>query len=458
MRIDEPDQDQTAVEHPPPRGPDWRGTPGVAGGIVIALVLTIGLALFALGRSDGPEREGHPRIVVIPNAEIALLPTLPVPRLVLTGEREIVKGQFLTTEPGAYAPEGFLLEALSPSQTFITRDGEEETTVKTRPASIFEAEPLGELVVNPSDFEAEGTSLIPPKVEPVRTEPEAVTAALRAGAIQESFFWPLLKDQVTVKCEGEAGLPNFKPEVKPHFKPNFDVRWNDAKWWKKRIETADASIEMTLSLTVQGAASASFNCELLPQRGVPIFFIAVPVGHVPVPVRVEATGALKAKATVATDEEDHLSVNLKGSTGIEYDGERVNAQRPQLELIEVSLRLPTFNPQATVGFRAKPGLAIEAGWRIPALGKAAAVAEMKLGTGVDLKYDNGAKAEAKTPLQACIPLELQGGFSFHLPGRREWGKESEPRKLRETCVPIHLDGEGKGTKDQGGGGRPPSGL
>ena len=62
---------------------------------IVALLL-----LFALGGSSDPEREGHPRIVVIPNREVASLPTLPLPRLTFVGEREIFKGQFLTTEPG----------------------------------------------------------------------------------------------------------------------------------------------------------------------------------------------------------------------------------------------------------------------------------------------------------------------------------------------------------------------
>jgi hypothetical protein len=419
----------------------------------VAVLVSLVIWVFDLPCRDdsdngGPESR-HPEIVRVQNEDIVSLPSLAVPCLELAGEHSIAKGQFLTTRPGSNAPEGFLLKALSPSRTFTTEDGEEETTVKTRPASLFEAEPVGELVANPSDFEAEGTSLIPPATEPVRSEPEAVTAALRTGPIEDTFLWPLLKDQVKVQCEGEAGLPDFKPEMKLHLEPNFDVRWNKAKWWKRRIETADASIEATLSLTVQGAASASFECELVPQRGVPIFFIVVPVGHVPVPVRVEATGALKARATVATDKDDHLEVDLKASTGIEYDGERVKTRAPRLEEVEVSLHLPAFNPQATVGFRAKPGLAIEAGWRIPALGKAAAVAEMKLGTGVDLKYDKDARSEAKAQLQACIPLELQGGLFFHLPGR-EWGKESEPRKLHEECVPIS-----RGPKGEEGGTEPP---
>jgi hypothetical protein len=89
-------------------------------------------------------------------------------------------------------------------------------------------------------------------------------------------------------------------------------------------------------------------------------------------------------------------------------------------------------------------LAIEAGWRIPALGKAAAVAEMKLGTGVDLKYGRNTRSEANGRLQACIPLELQGGFSFHLPGRKEWSTESAPKKLDEECVSVSGDGGNEG--------------
>jgi len=420
--------------------------------VTIAIVVPLVLWVANLSCGDDPDsgelESHHPAIVRVPSANIVSLPSLAVPRLNLSGEYRIRKGAFLTTDPGTNAPEGFLLKAVSPSRT-SSDDGTVKTTVETRPASIFEAEPTGQLVANPSDFEAPSERL-PPRASfiPQTLQAEPVTAALRTGVAADSFIWPYLKSQVRVKCEGKTELPDLTPEFKPHFKPIFNLRWNDAKWWKQRIETANASIETTIIARVSGTVSAEFKCTLTPQRGVPIFAIVVPVGTVPVPVRVEATGALSASATAATsaiDKDDPLRVEVKGSTGIEYDGDQVKTRPPHLESIEATVRTPKSNAQATLGFRAKPGLAIEAGWRIPALGKAAAVAEMRIGTGVDLIFDEGAESLA----EACIPLELEGAFHFHLPGKA-WRKESEPYDLRKPeCRPISLRGTAKlGGADQ----------
>jgi hypothetical protein len=409
--------------------------------LTIAIVVPLVIWIVNLTCDDDPSSgvpESHrPEIVRVQNADIVSLPSLAVPRLDLSGEYEIRKGEFLTTDPGTNAPEGFLLKAVSPSNTSAD-NGTVETTVRTRPASIYEAEPAGQLVANPSDFENPRERLLPrASLTPQTPKAEPVTAVLRTGVAEDGLIWPYLSSQVKVKCEGKTKLPDLTPEFKPHFKPHFDLRWNDAKRWKRRIETADAGIEATLTAGVSGTVSAEFKCTLTPQRGIPIFAIVVPVGAVPVPIRVEATGALTASATAATsaiDKDDPLRIEVKGSTGIEYDRDRVTTRPPHLESIEATIRAPKSNVQGTLGFRAKPGLAIEAGWRIPALGKAAAVAEMRIGTGVDLIYDE----DAESQLEACIPLELEGGFHFHLPGK-EWGKESKPYNLRKPeCRPINL--------------------
>jgi hypothetical protein len=391
----------------------------------IVLPLVIGAVILCLADEppDPPKPEStHTRIVHVGNADIVSLPSLALPRLVLAGPYAIEKGQFLTTEFGPNAREGFLLKAVSPS-TITVDDDTVETTVATEPASLFEAEPRGALVANPSDFEAEGASLIPQA-----SEPEAVFAALRTDAGGRGLVWPLAGARVSVTCKGGTALPDLRPDFAAHFEPNFDLRWNRGKWWKRRIETAEAEVKTTLTMQISGVLSAEFDCLLKPDRGVPIFFFPVPtpVG-IPVPVRVEATGDLTAAGTATSDKEGHVQVTVRGSAGVEYDGHRVKRRGRGAESVEATVHLPRFDPQATVGFRVRPGLAIEAGWRIPALGKLAAVAEVKPSTGVDLKYDHSAKARRLV----CVPVELQGGFHFNLPGGKGWGVDTAPKEMHK---------------------------
>jgi hypothetical protein len=433
--------------------------------VITATTVAVGLAIAIVnpfGDNSRHEPETHkPTIKHVENANIVALPSLSLPRLELAGRYVIEQGEFLTTDPGANAPEGFLLKAVKPSYTStVTTDDDEGkvvTSVRTRPASIFEAEPAGKLIATTTDFEDPGAALEPyanfaPKEPEERgwgrqpaqeREPELLAAARRTGATEDGFLWPFLKARVKVKCKGETELPDLHPDFKPEFDPHFDLQWNGAKWWKKRIETADAGLAVTLVAKLSGTVSAGFECTLLPQTGIPIFAIAVPVGAVPVPVRVDITGALTGRAHAATsaiDDDNPVRVEVKGSTAIRYDGKQVTTERPALESIKAIVPRPRPNNQATLGIRAKPGLAIEAGWRIPALGKAAAVAEMRIGTGVDLKYDR----RSESLLTACVPLELEGGFYFYLPGK-EWGKEGEPYPLREPrCRPVRLPWQGGG--------------
>jgi len=440
-------------------GMSRRSIPLVVTTIAVGAVLAV--AIFdPFGADDGAggHREAdmpEPAIKLVKNADIVALPSLALPRLELAGRYVVKQGEFLTTEPGVNAPEGFLLQAVKPSSTsiVIADDAQKkiETTVETRPASIFEVEPTGKLIATTSDFEDPNAALEPytnfapeEPEEPAwdgqpapKQESEMLPAALRTGDAEGGFLWPFLKAKVKVKCKGETALPDLRPDFKPEFDPHLDLVWNGARGWKKRIETADAGIAVTLVTKLSGTISAGFECTLVPQTSLPIFAIAVPVGPVPVPVRVDVTGALTGTATAATSvisDDNPVRVEVKGSTAMRYDGERVTMQRPKLKSIKATIPKPSVNNSATLGFRAKPGLAIEAGWRIPALGKAAAVAEMRVGTGVDLKYDE----RSESLLEACVPLELEGGFYFHLPGK-EWGKESEPRALREPeCRPVRV--------------------
>ncbi|HKO37565.1 MAG TPA: hypothetical protein VJU14_04280 [Solirubrobacterales bacterium] len=400
----------------------WRGRHIVLTAAATIVLLVISVVVLCddddppdPGKAETPDAE----IVRVRNADVVSLPSLASPRLVLAGPHAIEEGEFLTTGFGPNAREGFLLKAVSPSTT--TDDG--TTVVTTEPASLFEAEPRGALVANPSDFEAEGASLVP-----LAPEPEAVFAALRTDAAERSFTWPLVGARVDVRCKRETALPGLRPKLEAHFEPNLDLRWNRGKRWKRRIETAEAEVRTTLTLEVSGALSAEFDCLLKPDRGVLIFFLPVPTpAGIPVPIRVEATGDLTAAGTVSSDKEGHVQVTVQGSAGVEYDGDRVKRRGQGAESVEATAHLPGFDPQATVGFRVRPGLAIEAGWRIPALGKLAAVAEMKLGTGVDLNYDH--KAESR--LRACVPVELQGGFHFNLPGGRNWGLGTKPKEVHK---------------------------
>lgn len=377
----------------------------------------------------GPEPIARPEIKHVANADIISLPTLPIPRLILAGRYVIKKGEFLTTEFGPNAPEGFLLKAVSRSVITVGPGQPVETTVRTTPASIFEAEPGGEIVASPADFEKPGANQIPlaPAPEPTK---EDVFAALVDKDSEPGLFWQAVQAHVSVKCTGQTAMPDLTPTVTPHFDPTFALHWTDGKFWKRRIREAEAKVKATLALEVSGVMSAGFDCALKPDRGVPIFLIPVPTPlGVPVPVRVEVIGELTAHGNIASDEKGALKVDLEGSAGVQYRDRRVKVER-RVEGVKGTLHLPELNAQAEVGFRAKPGLSFEAGWRAASLGKLAAVAEVKIGTGVDLKYNQKKKTK-----EACIPLEVQGGFYFYVP--KGFGRETKPKNaVKPLCEPL----------------------
>jgi hypothetical protein len=64
--------------------------------------------------------------------------------------------------------------------------------------------------------------------------------------------------------------------------------------------------------------------------------------------------------------------------------------------------------EATAG----PDLELEAGWRVPALGKLAATAAIGVRSGVSVEYD-----VQKSMTKTCIPLDVAASIGVHLPLR-----------------------------------------
>jgi hypothetical protein len=118
------------------------------------LVLAAAGIAAAHGADSWPPRVVRPpRVVQVESEDVRTLPSDGSPTLILAGRYDLVPEQFITAAPdweshSPHTPDGFLLKVLS-----ADFDGE-ETVVKTRPASLFEAEPEGRIEARGSDFQA----------------------------------------------------------------------------------------------------------------------------------------------------------------------------------------------------------------------------------------------------------------------------------------------------------------
>jgi len=386
-------------------------------GQAVAIVFLLGIVgvLIFSGYGYEPLAAAPSEVVVVPNDSVITLPTRWKPRLVLSGRQEITLGDFVTTEPvpGSKAEEGFLLKALSVNET------ETETTLKTRPASLFEAVPQGSLVANPSDFEVKSNPGIA-----VRSEP----APLRSDvALLHRLPLPRLR------CAKETETLDLRPSFKPKFKPVFDMRWSDRKGLRKRIETAEAGVRGDLRAVVKGEVGGTFSCKLKPEVVIPLFVAAVPAGPVPVPLKVVVNAAPTLGGELGSKIHTELEVGVRGFGGIEYDGKKLH---PKGELVpRVRVEPPAIKSTATANMGITPRITVEAGWNLRPLGKLAAVAKLTFPTSIKLSYERGRKPPAK----ACIPLEMEGAIKFHLPGRRPLSSGSPKLTLLEKCFAMRQE-------------------
>jgi len=387
VRIDEPDQDQTVAALPPTRGPDWRDTPGVAGGIVITLILAIGLGLFALGRSDDTEAEADQgQVMVVPNADVVSLPTEGHEQLVLTGTQTIEPGDFVTTRPGPNATEGFLLKALSSEES----DG--RTTLDTEAASLFEAVPQGSLVANPAAFE---------ELSPTQAFVEYAYADFDPGEI---FNW--------LPCEHSTEKLGLDGGVERAYEPFFDMSWKRKGWPTRWIEGAEAGVRGNVTAHATAKTHGKLDCKIdLPGLSIPVFGAVVFAGPVPVPITVHASASLKASANAKAHLEATVTVGIDGYVALAYrrgEGKKLTGKARAAP--ELSVPLPKAEASVKADVKVRPGIGMTVGWSAPVLGKVAATARVHFETGVEASWEKG----RRPPAEACVPLTLGGQIIFHL--------------------------------------------
>jgi hypothetical protein len=364
----------------------------------------------------------HPHVVEVADAAIVALPTAHSNRLVLSGPQEVKRGDFLTTKPGENAAEGFLLKALS------VGEAAGDTIVVTQPASLFEAEPVGSLIADTSDFLAPGASLIP-QAEPTAAGALATAAWRTAADDDPGLEWSLFHVLVKGGCEHKGQLPRL--ELKPSFEPFFDLQWDDRNRFHPRVEAAAVRLDASLLTTLSGVFSERVHCELEPKRPLQLFYFPVLTpALIHVPIRLSATGTLEADAKITSEvKEREFQVRTKGFARVEWDGHRL---QPSAGVrIRSSGGLPRPEPGAEASLGVNPRIELEAGWRLKWLGRVAAVATLTIGSGVDLKY----APTVRPPVKACVPLTLKGGFRIHFLRLKPWKKTTGRYKVAEKCFP-----------------------
>jgi hypothetical protein len=382
-------------------------------GYTIAAVLLVALA-GAWGFFRSEQQPGStPSVMKIDGLRVVKLPDKHTSELVLTGSSEFKAGQLITTPPGPFAPEGFLLRVVS------SQISDDETTVVVRPASLFEAVPSGSLVVNQADF----SHYVEPEVERhLETVPEplhgvdhvrarfsAMDPTPEAGHQTVPFDLPLA-------CDGAHEMyvrGSIDTTLAPHFKLS----------WKRRASARAASLRVDgrVHAEVKAQAMGEAKCELEKKMETAHWLAFVPVGPVVVPVTFGLPIKLSADASVHGAAWASIGAGAHGHLGVEYvhgtlrptDG--FGYEQPAID----------WDVEAKAGASVKVGPQATAtvGWRVPALGGLAATAGVGIYSGVDFTYDAARRPPAKT----CVPLKLEGEVSFELPGRR---------KLKPKPIPI----------------------
>ena len=451
----------------PPPQEARRGRWLLAIGVSVAVVVLVIVGLSASDDTSHQEPESRdPKVVVIPNSAIDSVPTGNDEELiVLPTAPRIDRGDFLTTKPGPNARRGFLLKALSVNEV----DG--KAVVETEPASLFEAVPAGSLVANPADFRPthrlrqieQAERLAWPEweqqlereeqqeqeerlglEEKLERERQLAPAVFRREVSLLNHFWPSFDCDQTFDPDNEQSrFVRLHPIFKPKFKPVFDMRWNDKKWWKKRVETAEAGLRGELRIGVIGSLGGSLKCSLEPELKVPVFVAAVPVGPVPVPLKAVVTVQPTVKAKIDTRIRGKVEFRVNGFAGLEYDGEKLHPKGTMAP--KWKTKLPTLDQRWSAGVGVMPGVAVQAGWTGP-LGKLAASAHLLFPTEVEVKFvpvpDTNASPEA------CVPLKLHGRIRFHLPHKKNPYSVPTPQlTLFEECQDL-------GGKDVGEDGEP----
>ncbi|HEX5374967.1 MAG TPA: hypothetical protein VFW48_02305 [Solirubrobacterales bacterium] len=384
----------------------------------IATLATIAFAGFAalivLILTDGrrlPPRA--PAVLRIAPAQVLRLPTGTRNELALRGEHEYAPGTFLTAEPDFDAAdpgrrEGFLLKVLHSTLTAG------RTIVEVEPASLFEAVPNGELELGPGDYgELQRADLQQTGPE----LPQFAPVPIGAGSpdyslVADRGLGETIKriDLPQLRCDTSKTL-TLSGKLARGFEPEFDLRWRGGASLRNPIREAKAILAGSLTAKLKAELTGAANCLIEQELARPSWHTVLWIHGVPVPVTfaIPLTASASASATGAVSASAEATVD--GRVGVEYDG-HVHGIHDFPK--SVPTIVPTYAADAKLEATAGPDLELEAGWRVPALGKLAATAAIGVQSGVSVEYD---ALESMT--KTCVPLDVAASIGVHLPLRRQ---------------------------------------
>jgi hypothetical protein len=229
------------------------------------------------------------------------------PVLVFAKEAPLVSsfepGQVLVSGVGPSTPQGLLRKVVAVSR------GPSGIEVRTEPATLPDAVPVGELSVDKDDF---GDA----------TLPNLRRGTAMTGTINVGF--PLDKANV---AEGGCGGP-LSGDVGLSWRPRIQLHWN----WQKllgvplRIKGAKFVVDADHLLTARYAKTVAAACSLevvKPDLPFVVTTFTVPVGPVPVVVSITLQALLKAELGGEISTDYTLTTGEQALVGLEYRGGRV---------------------------------------------------------------------------------------------------------------------------------------
>lgn len=333
-----------------------------------------------------------PQVTAISANEVLSLPSGGDNTLVLDGTPPLSPGDFLTTPPGTNVPSGFLLKVLGSTVT----GG--QTQVQTEPASLFEAVPNGSIAADLGNL----ASATPLNAD-ARTFSRALRAAAASGGDTNVPF------DRHVSCGGSAEM-NLSGSLDASLVPHLDLQWHKHFGIPTGIDHASATVDANLSADAQAGVSAAASCELEEVTLLdPKWTVIVEVGPVPVPVTIDVPIKASASASASGSIQVSADASMQGSLGIQYEDGETSGIKTLTKNASVT---HSVEAQAELQARIGPGIGIEAGWDIPALGDLAATAGIDVSSGLKLTYDPG----QSPPGKLCVPLTAEGQMSLTIPG------------------------------------------
>lgn len=331
-----------------------------------------------------------PQVTAISANEVLSLPSGGDNTLVLDGTPPLSPGDFLTAPPGTNVPSGFLLKVLGSTVT----GG--QTHVQTEPASLFEAVPNGSIAADLGNLAS---------ATPQNADARTFSRALRAAAASGDTNVPFDRH---VSCGGSAEM-NLSGSLDASLVPHLDLQWHKHFGIPTGIDHAAATVDANLSADAQAGVSAAASCELEEVTLLdPKWTVIVEVGPVPVPVTIDVPIKASASASASGSIQVSADASMQGSLGIQYDSGDVLGVKTLTKSASVT---HSVEAQAELQARIGPGIGIEAGWDIPALGDLAATAGIDVSSGLKLTYDPG----QSPPGKLCVPLTAEGQMSLAIP-------------------------------------------